>query len=164
MVKRSSAKIPPGLRARLETARLDLLTLFRALDRMDLSPEEIPQGHLRQLFQLDADFAEALWGLDQPPSRLNTTAMLRDTLASLTRMPALIAQFRQGLPPRVQPNNRKSRSRDPKHARSHRSLQSSTRPRYEFLSHFVRRSLQQCSPSLPPQKRLSTQAQRPHLQ
>jgi hypothetical protein len=30
-----------------------LLALFRALDRMDLSPEEIPQGLLRQLFEKD---------------------------------------------------------------------------------------------------------------
>ena len=45
---------------RLEVARLDLLALFRALDRMDLSPAEIPQRLLRQLFELDADFAEAL--------------------------------------------------------------------------------------------------------
>jgi hypothetical protein len=37
-------KSPAILRARLEVARLDLLALFRALDRMDLSPDEIPQG------------------------------------------------------------------------------------------------------------------------
>lgn len=103
MVKRSSAEVSPGLRARLETARLDLLALFRALDRMDLSPEEIPQSRLCQLFQLDADFAEALWELDQPPARLNTKAMLRDTLASLTRMPAAVAQLRNGLAPRAHP-------------------------------------------------------------
>jgi len=53
-------------RACLETARLDLLALFRALDGMDLSPEEIPQRLIRQLFELDADDAEALWALDQP--------------------------------------------------------------------------------------------------
>ena len=36
------ADIPVDLRLRMETARLDLLALFRALDRMDLSPTEIP--------------------------------------------------------------------------------------------------------------------------
>jgi hypothetical protein len=48
-------EIPVDLRARLEAARLDLLALFRALDRLDLSPAEIPQRLIRQLFELDAD-------------------------------------------------------------------------------------------------------------
>lgn len=103
MLKRSPAEVPPDLRARLETARLDLLALFRALDRMDLSPQEIPQDRLRQLFELDADFAEALWGLDQPPSSLNIKTILRDTLAALTRLPAAVAQLRNGLAPRAHP-------------------------------------------------------------
>ena len=72
MQKRAS-EIPPVFRARLENARLDLLALFRALDRMDLSPVEIPQRQIQQLFQLDADYAEALWALDQPPASLNFT-------------------------------------------------------------------------------------------
>ena len=66
MARRSAPVIPVDLRTRLETARLDLLTLFRALDRLDLSATEIPQRLLRQLFELDADFAEASGGLDQP--------------------------------------------------------------------------------------------------
>jgi len=53
-------KSPGDLGARLEAARLDLLALFRALDRMHLSAGEIPQRLLRQLFELDADYAEAL--------------------------------------------------------------------------------------------------------
>ena len=57
-------EIPPDLRTRLEQARLDLKALFRALDGLDLSPDEIPQRRIRQLFELDADFAEALWALD----------------------------------------------------------------------------------------------------
>jgi hypothetical protein len=60
---------PDDLRARLEVARLDLLALFRALDRMHLSPVGIPQGFLRQLFgnlEKDADYAEALWALTSP--------------------------------------------------------------------------------------------------
>src|ERR1017187_5234760 len=60
MAHRSPLEIPGDLRPRLEVARLDLLALFRALDRMDLSAEEIPQRLLRQLFERDADYAEAL--------------------------------------------------------------------------------------------------------
>jgi hypothetical protein len=74
-----SQEIPADLRARLETARLDLLALFRALDRMNLTPQQIPQRLIRQLFELDADYVEALWGLDQPPGKLSLHAMLRDT-------------------------------------------------------------------------------------
>src|SRR5712692_852259 len=79
MAHHSALEIPGDLPARLEVARLDLLALFRALDRMDLSPVEIPQRLLRQLFELDADFAEALWALDQPEGNFDRRAMLRDT-------------------------------------------------------------------------------------
>ena len=48
------------LRSRLKAARLDLLALFRSLDRMTLSPAEIRQRLIRQLFEMDADYAEAL--------------------------------------------------------------------------------------------------------
>ena len=44
MAHRSSLEIPDGLRARMEVARLDLLALFRALDRLNHSAQEIPQG------------------------------------------------------------------------------------------------------------------------
>jgi imidazolonepropionase-like amidohydrolase len=47
-------EIPVDLRARLEAARLDLLALFRALDRLDLSPAEIPQRLIRQLDMMKA--------------------------------------------------------------------------------------------------------------
>ena len=47
MARRCTAEIPVDLRARLENARLDLLALFRALDRMHLTPAEIPQRLLR---------------------------------------------------------------------------------------------------------------------
>ena len=103
MTHRSPVVVPVDLRTRLETARLDLLALFRALDRMDLSATEIPQRLLRQLFELDADFAEALWGLDQPAGRLNVSAMLRDTLAALDQLPAAITRFRKKLPRRAHP-------------------------------------------------------------
>ena len=83
MARRATIEIPADLRTRLETARLDLLALFRALDRMDLSPIEIPQRLIRQLFELDADYAEALWALDQPKGALDLRTLLRDTLAAL---------------------------------------------------------------------------------
>jgi hypothetical protein len=96
-------EIPVDLRARLEAARLDLLALFRALDQMDFSPTEIPQRLIRQLFELDADYVEALWALDQPPGSLDLRAMLRDTLASLEQLPETCARFRKNLPRRAHP-------------------------------------------------------------
>ncbi len=103
MPSRSTVQIPADLRARLEAARLDLLALFRALDRMDLAPAEIPQRLIRQLFELDADFAEALWALDQPPGTLDDQLMLRDTLAALEQLPEASNRFRKNLPPRAHP-------------------------------------------------------------
>lgn len=100
---RTPLVIPSDLRARLETARLDLLALFRALDQMDLTPQEIPQRLLRQLFELDADYAEGLWALDQPPGSLNLRAMLRDTLSALEQLPDATARFRKHLPQRAHP-------------------------------------------------------------
>jgi hypothetical protein len=103
MARRSTAEIPIDLRARLEKARLDLLALFRALDRMDLSPAKIPQRLLGQLFALDADYAEALWALDQTPPSLDLHAMLRDTLEALDQLPEACATFRTHLPRRAHP-------------------------------------------------------------
>lgn len=99
----SPSAIPVDLRTLLESARLDLVALFRALDRMNLAPGEIPQWLLQQLFKLDADYAEALWALDQPAGSLDRHAMLRDTLASLKQLPKAAAQFRKNLPPQAQP-------------------------------------------------------------
>jgi hypothetical protein len=93
----------PDLRARLEVARLDLLALFRALDRMDLTAAEIPQRLLRQLFALDGDYAEALWALDQPAGSLDRPAMLHDTLTALGKLPPTCARFREMLPARAHP-------------------------------------------------------------
>ena len=101
MARRSAVEVPTDLRARLEAARLDLLALFRALDRMDLATPEIPQRLIRQLFELDADYAEALWALDQPPDTLDLSAVLRDTLAALEQLPAASARFRKNLPRRA---------------------------------------------------------------
>lgn len=101
MARHTLEEIPADLRARLETARLDLLALFRALDRMNLTPQQIPQRLIRQLFELDADYVEALWGLDQSPGKLNLHAMLRDTQAALDQLPAACCQFRKNLPAQV---------------------------------------------------------------
>lgn len=98
MARRSKTQVPADLRARLETARLDLLALFRALDHMDLSPAEIPQSLIHQLFELDADYVEALWALDQPPASLDLQSMLRDTLTALHQLPEACARFRSHLP------------------------------------------------------------------
>lgn len=103
MARRSLVQVPADLRPRLEAARLDLLALFRALDRMDLTPAEIPQRLIRQLFELDADYVEALWALDQPSGSLDLNAMLRDTLAALERLPQACARFRKHLPLRAHP-------------------------------------------------------------
>ena len=103
MAYRSPPAIPDDLRARLEAARLDLLALFRSLDRMNLAAGEISQRLLQQLFELDADYAEALWALDQPAGSLDRHAMLRDTLAALNQRPTAAAQFRKKLPRHSQP-------------------------------------------------------------
>lgn len=80
-----------------------LLGLFRAPDRMDPTPSEIPQRLIRQLFDLDAGYAEALWALDQPPGTLDVKAMLRDTLAALEQLPEASARLRKNLPRRPHP-------------------------------------------------------------
>lgn len=68
---RSPVVIAAELRSRLEPARLDLLVLFRALDRMDLTAREIQQKLLRQASEPDFDYAEALWALDHLPAHLS---------------------------------------------------------------------------------------------
>lgn len=103
MSRRSQLEVPADLRTRLEAARLDLLALFRALDRMDLSPTEIPQRLIRQLFELDADYAEALWALDQPPGTLDLKLMLRDTLAALEQLLEATSRLKKNLPNRAHP-------------------------------------------------------------
>jgi hypothetical protein len=53
--------------------------------------------------ELDADYVEALWAVDQPPGTLDVKAMLRDTLAALEQFPAASTRFRKNLPPRAPP-------------------------------------------------------------
>lgn len=94
--------IPADFRSVLETTRLDLLALFRALDQLDLTPQEIPQKELRALMELDADLAEALFVLRQRWGRCDFQAMVRDTRASLYRLTTARARFLQRLAPRAQ--------------------------------------------------------------
>jgi len=100
MTRRAWKKIPSDLRQRLENARLDLLALFRALDQLDLTPYEIPQPELHTLFELDGDYAEALYVLDQRPPNINVNAMLSDTLAALEALPTAREEFLDMLAPR----------------------------------------------------------------
>lgn len=83
--------MPAGLREMLETTRLSLRALFRALDLLHLA-QRVP-AELHALFELDADLAEALWALDQPIGRLDVAAMTRDTIASLDAIPDALRAF-----------------------------------------------------------------------
>jgi hypothetical protein len=75
--------VPADLRGRLERTRRRLLALSRALDRLGLAPPLVPADLLTALFELDADYAEALVVLDWPPGSFDVPAMVRDTRASL---------------------------------------------------------------------------------
>ena len=96
--RRHVASAPADLRPRLERARLETLALLRALDQGDLAPRDLPHAPLARLAALDADCAEALWALDQPPGALDLAAMVRETLASLDTLADVRAQVRSGLP------------------------------------------------------------------
>lgn len=84
-------QLPANLRQQLENVRLDLLALFRTLDSL-LIAADLPQ-ELQALFELDADFAEALAVLDHPPGGYDLAAMQRDTLASLNDLAAIETEF-----------------------------------------------------------------------
>lgn len=94
LAAQNASAIPADLRGRLEDARLDLLALYRALDRMLLA-QDVPK-ELRELGELDADLAEALHVMDQPRGRFDYAAMARDTLASLERIPVAREKFLAG--------------------------------------------------------------------
>lgn len=83
--------LPSDLRRRLEVARLDLLGLFRALDSLHIATD-LPD-ELHDLFELDADFAEALAVLDHHAAGYDLVAMQRDTLASLDGLAPAKAKF-----------------------------------------------------------------------
>jgi len=83
--------VPPGFRQRLEQARLDLRALYRTIDELLLAQDFPPE--LRAISELDADLAEALGVLDKPLWRYNIRKMVRDTEASLGRIPAAMERF-----------------------------------------------------------------------
>lgn len=99
---RSQVVISAELRSRLETARLDLLVLFRALDRMDLTAREIQQKLLRQAFELDVDHAGALWALDHLPAHLSCGLCCGILYRAWERWLRLVARFSKMLPSRAQ--------------------------------------------------------------
>jgi hypothetical protein len=101
--RRRGAPALGDLRARLEHARLETLALLRALDQARLAPRELPQAALAHLAALDADCAEALWALDQPPAALAVDAMVRDTRTSLDALADARAQVRLGIPAASRP-------------------------------------------------------------
>lgn len=104
MHHRTALRLPPDLRTRLEAARLETLALLRALDRAMIPLPQLPHAELHQLYELDADCAEALWALDQPAGSLDVAAMVRDTLASLQHLPAArdVVRTRAPTPLRVE--------------------------------------------------------------
>ena len=90
--------IPTELRGNLENARLHALAITRALDTLGYRPADLPP-QLHALFELDADFAEALHVLEKPPKKLNVDAMLGDTERSLALWPKRVADFTAALAP-----------------------------------------------------------------
>lgn len=93
--KTCESAAPAELRGNLEVTRLNLLALFRSLDRLHLA-QDLPR-ELRTLFELDADLAEALWVLDQPLGRFNVAAMTQDSLASIEAVLQTLAEFLETL-------------------------------------------------------------------
>ena len=64
---------------------LPYFALFRGLDRVDVSAQEMPQKELKKLRALDADCAEALWALANPRG-LKLRKMMKDTERSIRRI------------------------------------------------------------------------------
>ena len=98
MRPRRAPHLPADLRSRLEVARLDTLALLRALDQALIPLPRLPHADLHQLYQLDADCAEALWALEHPIGSVDVAAMVRDTLASLQNLPAARDAVRTRVP------------------------------------------------------------------
>lgn len=102
--------VPSDLRPRLEDARLDNLALMRALDRAFPAGPPVTATTLRAFGEFEADCGEALWALDQPAGSLDVRAMVRDTLASLERLPDARARIRAELTPRERTTLRETES------------------------------------------------------
>ena len=93
--------VPAQMESQLQGARMDLLALFRSLDRIPLPEHEIPQPTLEELFELDGDYAEALAILDEPAIGFDIQAMLRDTQESLAALTPTQARLLEALPSRA---------------------------------------------------------------
>lgn len=91
-------RVPTALEAELKAGRLDLLAFFRAIDRLPMDARELPQRILEELFELDADYAQALSALDEPAVRINIRRMMRDTRRSLGRLAKTRSRFLESLP------------------------------------------------------------------
>ena len=83
--------VPADLRRRFESARLELLGLFRALDSLHIAAD-VPD-ELHDLFELDADFAEGLAVLDHPALGYDLVAFQHEMRASLDDLAPAKADF-----------------------------------------------------------------------
>jgi hypothetical protein len=89
--------MPTDLRLRLETARLVNLCMLRALDRCGYDMVDAPSV-LLEIFELDADYAEGLWGLDQPQGEeIDHHLMLADLEESLAAQGEVREEFFEAL-------------------------------------------------------------------
>ncbi|MGH7340292.1 MAG: hypothetical protein ACREKH_07360 [Candidatus Rokuibacteriota bacterium] len=70
---------------------MELRALFRAADQLAIG-QDLPD-ELQRLFELDADFAEALHVMDTGPHGINIPSMLRDTEASLAEIDRARSEF-----------------------------------------------------------------------
>jgi hypothetical protein len=86
-------RVPRDWEAKLKSARLELLALFRAIDRLPMDARELHQPTLHELFDLDGDYAEALSILDQSSVKFDMRRMVRDTRRSLGRLSETRARF-----------------------------------------------------------------------
>src|SRR5438445_11794315 len=86
----SRYEIPTDLRARLERARLELLALFRALDRIDLGRNS-PASHSTTLPAGRRLRRSPMGNSTARPGSFDVKAMLRDMLAALNQLPEAIA-------------------------------------------------------------------------
>jgi len=91
--------VPKALEVKLKASRLDLLALFRAIDSLEMDARELPPVLLNELFELDADFAQALCALDEPLGSIDVRAMLSDTRRSLADLDRTRMYFLESLIP-----------------------------------------------------------------
>ena len=97
MRKKPRTTVPADLRERIEAARLDSIALMRTLDRFGLADHLARTPDFLAMYELDADCAEALAVLNRPPLSMDWGAMVRDTEASLRRLPSARQRVREKL-------------------------------------------------------------------